>query len=129
MRTCGPGPAPSSRIMSETFQAFPDWRTWLSAAGVHDIDPSRGPAVSPTTVLIQAAIDGRGVALARSVLVASDLADGRLVKPFDLTIPLDVAHYLVCPKTAAERPKVAAFREWALDEARKSQAHIQSTAR
>ncbi|MFB3150470.1 MAG: LysR substrate-binding domain-containing protein, partial [Alphaproteobacteria bacterium] len=66
---------------------------------------------------IQAAIDGQGVALGRSVLVEADLADGRLVKPFEPTIPLDYAYYLVCLESAAERPKVAAFRQWIMAEA------------
>ncbi len=43
--------------------------------------------------------------------------DGRLVKPFALTIPLGFAYYVVCPETTAERPKVAAFREWIMEEA------------
>ena len=67
--------------------------------------------------MIQAAIDGQGVALGGSVIVEADLADGRLVKPFALTIPVDYAYYIVCPETAAERPKVAAFRKWIMEEA------------
>ncbi|MFQ6019094.1 MAG: transcriptional regulator GcvA [Kiloniellaceae bacterium] len=99
-----------------------DWRTWLQAAGVSDIDPTRGPSLSPLSMVIQAAIDGQGVALGRSVLVEADLADGRLVKPFELTIPVDYAYYVVSPETAAGRPKVAAFREWIMEEAGRQQA-------
>lgn len=95
----------------------PDWSTWLEAAGVRDIDATHGPGLSPWSMVIQAAIDGQGVALGRSVIVEADLADGRLVKPFALTIPVDYAYYIVCPETAAERPKVAAFREWIMEEA------------
>ncbi len=57
------------------------------------------------------------MALGQSVLVEADLADGRLVKPFELTIPLDYAYYLVSPEGTAERPKVAAFRQWIMEEA------------
>ena len=97
--------------------AAPDWSTWLEAAGVRDIDATHGTALSPWSMVIQAAIDGQGVALGGSVIVEADLADGRLVKPFALTIPVDYAYYIVCPETAAERPKVAAFRKWIMEEA------------
>ncbi len=102
--------------------AYPEWSTWLEAAGVRDIEPTHGPGLSPSSMVIQAAIDGQGVALGRSVLVEADLADGRLVKPFALTLPVDYAYYVVSPETAAERPKVAAFREWIMEEAGKQQA-------
>ena len=106
------------RRFARTFQGvFPDWRRWLDAAGVDDVDPSHGPGLSPSSMVIQAAIDGQGVALARSVLIASDLADGRLLKPFGPTIPVDFAYYLVSPDAAADRPKVAAFRSWIMEEA------------
>ena len=101
---------------------FPEWGTWLEAAGVRDIDPTHGPGLSPSVMVIQAAIDGQGVALGRSVLVEADLAEGRLVKPFELTIPLDYAYYVVCPENTAERPKVAAFRQWVMEEAGTQQA-------
>ena len=100
---------------------YPEWDTWLAAAGVHDIDPTRGPALTPSDMVIQAAINGQGVALGRSVLVEADLADGRLVKPFDLTIPVDYAYYVVCSETTADRPKVAAFRDWILEETSRQQ--------
>ena len=40
-----------------------------------------------------------------------------LVRPFDLTIPIDFAYYIVCPPEYYDRPKVRAFREWLLAEA------------
>lgn len=93
----------------------PDWGTWFEAAGIEDIDPKRGPALTPSDMVIDAAVAGQGVALGRSVLVEADLADGRLVKPFGPTIPSDYAYYLICPDTKADLPKVVAFREWATD--------------
>jgi len=61
---------------------------------------------------------GQGVALARGVLAADELAAGRLVRPFTLSLPTEYAYYLVYPENTAEYPKVAAFREWLLAEAR-----------
>jgi LysR family transcriptional regulator, glycine cleavage system transcriptional activator len=99
-------------------RAQPDWPMWLLAAGVHDIDASRGPQFSLAGMTIQAAIEGHGVALVGSVLVADDLAAGRLIKPFDLSVPVSFGYYMVCEKTAVSRPKIRAFCEWLRAEAR-----------
>ncbi len=104
-----------------------EWRQWLRAAAVEDVvDASRGPVFTDSSMLIQAAIAGHGVALARHVLVYDDVAAGRLVRPFDLSIPADSAYFLVSPRTTAERPKIAAFRHWLLREAAED-AHPPST--
>lgn len=94
-----------------------DWRIWLTAAGVSNVDPRRGPSFSHTSIMLEAAESGQGVALGRTPLVADDLARGRLIKPFDISLPADYAYYVVCPVEAAERPKIAAFRDWLLAEA------------
>lgn len=98
--------------------AAPTWRMWLLAAGIHDIDFTRGPVFSMKSLALQAAIEGQGVALASSVLVSDDLAAGRLVMPFDLSVcdPLNFAYHIVVPKRTADLPKVAAFRGWLLSE-------------
>lgn len=89
-----------------------DWQRWLVAAGVAGLDLSRGPTFSETTALLQAAVAGLGVAVGHSALVADDLAAGRLVRPFDITVATDVGFYVVCPGATAARPKVKAFRDW-----------------
>ncbi|MCG8360097.1 MAG: transcriptional regulator GcvA, partial [Kiloniellales bacterium] len=73
------------------------WRMWLLAAGLHDIDPTRGPRFTMETMAVQAALDGQGVALIGDMLVADDLASGRLVRPFDpsLSTPLTFSYYLL----------------------------------
>lgn len=91
-----------------------DWRTWFLAAGVEGIDPTRGPGYSDSSMVIQAAVEGQGVALGRSALAASDLASGRLVKPFEVTLPANFAYYVVYPPAAIEQPKVKAFVDWLL---------------
>jgi len=95
-----------------------DWRTWLLAAGVEMVNPMRGPIFTDSGMLIQAAMGGQGVALARGVLAADELAAGRLVRPFTLSLPTEYAYYLVYPEASAEQPKIAAFRDWLLAEAR-----------
>ncbi len=94
-----------------------DWAMWLLVAGVEDIGASQGPYFTDSALVIQAAAAGQGVALARGALAADDLAAGRLVKPFNIAIPTEYAYYVVCPKATAHHPKIAAFREWLLDEA------------
>lgn len=95
----------------------PLWTDWLAAAGARGVRADRGPVFSDASMMIQAAIAGQGVALGRGALVRDDLAAGRLVRPFDLVLPGRYAYWLVCPKAYADRPKVAAFREWLLKEA------------
>jgi LysR family glycine cleavage system transcriptional activator len=94
-----------------------DWRRWLAAAGVADLDPTRGPSFTLYAMVIQAALDGLGVALAHEALIADDLAAGRLVAPFSLRLPAAQAYYLVSSSKAAKRPDVMAFRAWLRHEA------------
>jgi LysR family glycine cleavage system transcriptional activator len=97
--------------------AYPNWAMWLRAAGLEDVDPSRGPRFDYPGLVLEAAAAGRGVALALSTVADADLAAGRLVKPFAVAVPTPFAYYVVCPETTAERPKVAAFRQWLRAEA------------
>ncbi len=101
----------------------PDWRDWLRTAGVTSVDATRGPFFNDSSLLLQAAVDGQGVALGRSALAAGEMAAGRLVRPFDLKFTRDKAYYFVCPKNCEDRPKVAAFRQWLMQEAQESAEH------
>ncbi|MDQ4134763.1 MAG: transcriptional regulator GcvA [Pseudomonadota bacterium] len=95
--------------------AIPDlvgWPQWLAAAGVHGVDPRRGPRFTHTFLALQAAAGGQGVAIATSVLIGNDLASGRLVRPFGPDVPSPYSYHLVCPPAAAELPKVQAFWRW-----------------
>ena len=68
-------------------------------------------------MLIDAAIDGQGVALARTTLAAWDLVNGRLVRPFAVSLPISKTYWIVCPRPMATLPKIKIFREWLLAEA------------
>lgn len=94
-----------------------DWATWLDAAGIHAVDPTRGPVFSQRSMAIDAAIDGQGIALARTALCAWDLLNGRLVRPFGFALKVSYAYWIACPKASADLPKISAFRKWLLDEA------------
>jgi len=95
-----------------------DWRMWLMASNATQVDDSRGISLEHSNLVIQAAIQGDGVALARSALSAWELQTGRLVKPFDLSLPATFAYYIVSPEAYAGRPKIKAFRDWLLAEAK-----------
>jgi LysR family glycine cleavage system transcriptional activator len=90
------------------------WREWLNAAGVRDIDLTRGPQFTEIGVAIHAAIEGNGVLLGRSPLISRELSAGRLVKPFKVKIKSNRSYYLAYPPNALSRPRVRAFRDWLL---------------
>ncbi|MGQ0677880.1 MAG: transcriptional regulator GcvA [Rhodospirillales bacterium] len=113
-----PGDLRHHTLLHDDFRV--DWRIWLLAAGVKDMDPDRGPAFTDSSMVVQAAVEGQGVALARSVLAASDLAAGRLVRPFDVSMPARWAYYAVCPLATRDNPKIKAFRDWLMAEADKT---------
>ena len=94
----------------------PTWDTWLEAAGAKRVDTSRGPHFGQPDHALQAAIDGAGVVLGWRDLAADDIAAGRLVQPFSLALPLGPSFYLVYPQAYTDRPKIAAFRDWLIEE-------------
>jgi LysR family glycine cleavage system transcriptional activator len=104
-----------------------DWRTWLLAAGIDAVDPTRGTVFTDAGMLIQAAVAAQGVALARRVLAGDELAAGRLMRPFKLSLPTQFAYYFVCPADVVERPRIQAFKEWLLVEARAEAARATGT--
>src|SRR5262249_42870851 len=104
-----------------------DWRTdmwdrWLDAAGLKGLKVRRSLSFNYSNLMIQAAIDGLGVALSQDALVSDDLAAGRLVRPFAISLPTEFAYYLVYPPASARRPKIVAFRTWLFEEAAASYA-------
>jgi LysR family glycine cleavage system transcriptional activator len=105
----------------------PNWGEWLRAAGAPGINARRGPRFSNAVLAVQAALDGQGVALAMEPLVEAELAAGRLVVPFRISVPSPYAYFMVIPEAVAHRASVAAFREWLLGEARTDSPEVAST--
>src|SRR5262252_2180362 len=92
-----------------------NWTRLFEAAGVKAaIGP--GPVLNRASLLIDAAIDGQGIALARTALAAWDLINGRLVRPVDVSLRVANTYWIVCPKAASDLPKIAAFRNWVFAE-------------
>lgn len=98
---------------------FMGWSEWLHRAGAGNVDPTRGLQVNNSAAVLQAAIEGRGVALARSVMARDDLAAGRLVRLFpQIAVAATLAYYIVYRPACASLPKVMQFRDWLQAEAR-----------
>jgi LysR family glycine cleavage system transcriptional activator len=93
-----------------------NWSRWFAAAGVAAA-VTQGPVINRASMLIDAAVDGQGVALARTALAAWDLINGRLVRPIGVSLKMANTYWIVCPKAASDLPKIAAFRAWLLREA------------
>jgi LysR family transcriptional regulator, glycine cleavage system transcriptional activator len=104
-------------VLLHSLDDMDDWRLWLRAAGLTDIDPERGLKFDSVPVALQAAIGGAGVAIGHGLMVAEDLAAGNLVEPFDLELPDACAYYFVAPERSADQPKIQAFRSWLYSEA------------
>lgn len=102
-------------------QSSAAWRRWFEAVGAappRGFD--RGPVFNEMHLVIDAAVAGQGVALARSALVALDLVAGRVVRPIGRSLPAEFAYWIVCPPGVAAAGKVMRFREWLLAEAARS---------
>lgn len=90
----------------------PNWTMWLKAAGIEA--PEGMPALhfNNNALAIEAAVAGRGVALARSAIAEEDLKAGRLIRPFGKGVPLDFKHYIVCPHDSLKNERVQEFIDW-----------------
>lgn len=97
-------------------RTLPGWEDWFAAAGLAGIR-TRGLTLSHGSLTIEAALRGEGVALGRSVLVAEDIAGGRLVAPFPETrLPAGRGYDLLHRPGEESDPRIAALKIWLKDE-------------
>lgn len=122
-----------------------DWLPWFRAAGLDWDEPARGLALNDSGLVVQAAIDGQGIALARRSLALRALREGRLVRPFDIEVPLHYAphqglppavgldaegnprrwaYWLVMPQRRADSPLRERFIAWLRAEAEADRAAL-----
>ena len=127
---CAPDYAESHRLAEPgdligcTLLRYPwhSWAAWFQAAGISTGEPTDGPEYSDSSLLVEAAAAGEGVALARSLSVADALRTGTLVRPFDLALADGDAYYFVTP-TGPRLPALESFEAWlveAMSEQRKA---------
>ena len=110
-------------LLLHVYGALDDWPKWLVAADAGNVAVDRGPSFDSYALALEAAAHGCGVAMARSAFVQDDLASGRLIAPFSLTVRRDEAWYFLWPKTGSSR-KVSSFRSWLLAHAAQTRASI-----
>lgn len=91
-----------------------DWRDWLDAAGCPGLESAGHLGFETSSHALEAAVAGLGVAIGHRPFVMDDLASGRLVAPFEITVPSDGAYHLVSAHSDADRHRIAAFRDWVL---------------
>lgn len=102
----------------------PDWSMWLAARTVKGVDGNRGPRFNQSSLVIEAAVGGRGVALAKRTLAQDDLDAGRLVAPLQIATAVDFAYHVVHPKAKGRLPQVKAFVSWITAEAAAHEAAL-----
>jgi LysR family glycine cleavage system transcriptional activator len=95
---------------------FPTWYTWLSHFGLSIADGDRGLQINDSCAAIRTAIAGNGVALGRTSLVAEDLAEGLLVRPFGEELDCPLAYYIVHRQQDEGDRAISAFQDWLLGE-------------
>jgi LysR family glycine cleavage system transcriptional activator len=83
---------------------------------VPDLAPAHGMVFETTAFALEAALTGAGVAIAAREVVAEALAAGRLVAPFDPVYVRPGVYWLVCAEARADEPKIAALRDWLMQE-------------
>jgi LysR family glycine cleavage system transcriptional activator len=102
----------------------PDWAMWLAARGIKGVDGTRGPRFNQSSLVIEAAVGGRGVALAKRALAQADLDAGRLIAPLQIETDVDFAYFVVHPKAKGRLPQVKAFVSWITAEAAAHEAAL-----
>lgn len=107
-------------VATQIYPAFPTWKQWLTKAGIMLDTTHKGLAINSSGMVVQAAINGQGVALTRSVLVNDDLLSGKLIRLFqERSHPISWGYFLVHSAENANLEKVVAFKKWILKEARR----------
>ena len=103
----------------DSHAGFASWHAWFESVGVTPASASRGMKINNSAAVLQAAIEGHGVALARSVMARDDLAAGRLVRLFpEVAFTSALAYYVVYRPECASLPRLTAFRDWLRSEVR-----------
>lgn len=103
----------------EQHKDFITWSQWLRRFDVQEIVHKPGLRINNSAAVLQAAVEGHGIALARSIMVHDDLKSGRLIRLCpDVSLPSPLAYYLVYRPGCDFLPKIAYFRKWVIEQAK-----------
>jgi DNA-binding transcriptional LysR family regulator len=113
--------APAWRTQSRRARPGSEWLAWFAAAGVPIDDAIRkaleGPYFNASQLAIEAAIAGKGIALAPRILVDRDIASGRLARLFPISIADPNAYWVLCRADRAREARIRTFIKWLGEEA------------
>lgn len=102
---------------ADEFPSQVGWAEWLDHVGQGGVDSTRGPRFYQPEHVIDAAVQGNGVALCYKIIARADIDAGRLVIPFGPELEMGgMGYYLICPKEQKHSAKIRAFCDWALSE-------------
>jgi len=105
-------------LSMDSHTGFPTWAEWLQKAGAPKVAAARSMKINNSAAVLQTAIEGHGIALARSVMAHDDLVAGRLVRLFpDSAFASPLAYYVIYRAECSSLPRLTAFRDWLMDEA------------
>ena len=93
------------------------WQAWCRAAGLSLKVPDRGVGYEDMGVMLQSAIDGQGIMLARRTIAAIEIEKGTLVQLFDIAAPSASSYWIVWPEDPPPSDRARAFRDWLVAEA------------
>ncbi|GAM55748.1 glycine cleavage system transcriptional activator gcvA [Vibrio ishigakensis] len=99
-----------------------DWKQFVRQHDVEGVNVNHGPIFSHSTMVLQAAAHGQGIALGNNVLAQPEIEAGRLISPFEEVLVSKNAFYVVCDAKQAEMGRIATFRDWMLSIAAKEGA-------
>ena len=101
----------------------PTWPMWMMARGLDAENARKGLRLNQSSMVIEAAMAGKGIGLAKRQLAAADIASGRLVTPFDVEdTPINFAYWMVWRRGRTLSPGLKAFIDWLRDEAGQAEA-------
>lgn len=116
--------APADLMQAERIGSAQEWAIWFAAAGVQAPlgDAPPGFNADAQTLEVAAALSRGGVALGSPIFFATEIAQGRLVQPFDIVADYGSGYFVVLPPERARIRKIAAFRNWIVAEAARDPA-------
>jgi LysR family glycine cleavage system transcriptional activator len=94
------------------------WESWVRSVGYSKGISAKGPRFSHSHMALQAALNGEGILLGRSVLAQDHLKTGQLVRPIEISVPAEHSYFLLCQERMVGDAKVKAFTAWIMEEAK-----------
>jgi LysR family glycine cleavage system transcriptional activator len=96
------------------------WHAWFKSAGLKLDREIAGTSFTDANSLMEAAVTGQGIALGRLSVTRSDILAGKLVRLSEHSLRVSYCHYAVHPISSESNPDLVAFRDWLIEEARRS---------